>query len=129
MRLPYEKRVNQTFYKKLLLKIHPELFKLPTETNAGLALNRSKLRVKLEHYLVTIREILFGEKPYQIYIDFEEELRKENQFSNSVKKSLDNLILKELDIPKEKLWKSHQKGKNLSIELLLLASLSLFNDH
>ena len=126
MRLPYEKRVNQTFYKKLLLKRHPELFKLPTETNAGLPLNSSKLRVKLEHYLVTIREILFDEKPYQIYIDFEEELRKDNQFSNSVKRALDLLKVNVTNFSAEGLLEQHQNGQDLSKDLLLLASLALY---
>lgn len=124
LKLPEDKRKNRKLFKEVMLERHPVLFDLPTDTNAGLPLNTNKYRVKLNHYLANLKIALGRTNLYLNYIDFEKELRKNTSISKTVKNSVKSLDIQEIDV--ETLWKDHQEGKNLSDELLSLASLSLY---
>lgn len=133
--LPRRYRVNQKIYKKILLNAYPKLFSLPTKTNLGLPLeNNAVLRSKMIKLKKLVRHVLIKAKfnpaplPTINYIDFEQEIRINNDLKRLIQTNLEDLQARKavtwLNI--DQLWNDHLSRKiDHTKTLLLLVSLEI----
>ncbi len=131
--LPYRLRVNRRLFKKVVRRAWPRLFALPTETNDGLPLKKDTLPGKMSHLFGRVRRKIQRETPFLStyrkvqYFDFSTALRTENSFRGLVRSLLarldDRPVVSWIDV--DRLWKAHQDGMDLNLDLRILAGLEL----
>ncbi|WP_375802245.1 asparagine synthase-related protein [Salinibacter sp.] len=131
--LPRRLRVNRRLFKKIVRRAWPRLFALPTETNDGLPLKKDTLPGRTSHLFGRVRRKLQREIPFLStyrkvqYFDFSTALRTENSFRGLVGSLLARLdhrpVVSWIDV--DRLWRAHQDGMDLNLDLRILAGLEL----
>lgn len=132
--LPRCYRINQRFYKKMLLLAYPEIFSLPTKVKLGLPLGASRYSVEMRKLAVkfnafsmrTLKIKRFN--PLINYVDFDWALREREDLKTLVYEGICGLkkrrLLTWIDL--DTLWQAHQQGKrNFADALTLLSSLEI----
>ncbi len=131
--LPRRVRVNRRLFKKIVRRAWPRLFALPTETNDGLPLKKDTLPGRMSHLLGRVRRKVHREIPFLStyrkvqYFDFSTGLRTQNSFRRLVRSLLarldDRPVVSWIDV--DRLWRAHQEGMDLNLDLRILAGLEL----
>jgi asparagine synthetase B (glutamine-hydrolysing) len=134
--VPRRYRTGMYLYKKILIKLWPELFKLPTETYSGLPLTAGKHRVIFRQLVEASMSRMKQYIPWLPwpsdrginYVDFASAIRTRSDFQSVVRSCITNLeqrgVVDWIDI--NSLWRTHQSGeRDLAYPLLLLTALEL----
>jgi len=126
--IPFRYRVNQYLYKKILLEAYPDFFLLPTTNHIGASLDATPMEITTRRVIHGIRKKIdnipffdshFMDPAWNLlkiyrkdnYVDFDEAIRKRDDFKDLVYSNLQDLknrkILHWLDI--DRIWSRHQK--------------------
>jgi hypothetical protein len=110
------------------------MFAVPTETNDGLPLKKNDLSGRISYLFGRMwrklkRELSFLSTYKNVqYFDFSTALRTENSFRGLVRSLLarleDRSVVSWIDV--DQLWRAHQEGQDLNIDLRVLAGLELW---
>lgn len=132
--IPFEYRVNQYIYKKILLRAYPDLFRFPTTNMLGLPLSSPLWQLYVRRFLLRGRSLIanFSPKirwlpidPRINYIDFNNSLRDRNDMKTLVQESIRDLkkrgLVDWLDL--DSIWQDHQNRRaNHGNALMLLTA-------
>ncbi|MDD5362988.1 MAG: asparagine synthase-related protein [Ignavibacteria bacterium] len=134
MNLDNKFRHDEYIFKKILYRLSPRLFSMPTKTNLGLPLNSSANRLLIRRIIRKAKNIfnsriftLFPDKGIN-YIYFADAIRNRSDINKLIHSSVMDLsernIVDWIDI--KSIWNKHiSKNKNYSEALILLASLEI----
>jgi hypothetical protein len=124
---------NKYLYKKILLGLFPELYRLPTKTHFGLPLLAGKKRMAINRKLTVLKKkagkyLNWVNNPMINYIDFGKRFDRDPGFRSLLHANINDLyerkIIDWIDI--RTVWNDHAKKRTDCIDaLLVLASLEI----
>lgn len=133
LNVPYEYRLNEYLYKKVLQKAYSNLFSLPVKNNFGLRLDAPEWKrfgkKVINKITRTMPEIISQINSNLNYLDFNNAIRERDDFKQLIKNNLYDLKQRDLAnwLNLEDLWEKHQnKENNYAKALIILASLEIY---
>lgn len=134
LRVPPPHRAGRALFKRIVKRVYPHLFALPTDETRGLRFTAPKWRVVLRSQLIRVRlrlASLLGlemTNPWTNYVDFDRQFRRPTELKDVVETLISDVesrgVVPWVDV--ESIWSEHQRGANHSDALRILASIELY---